>query len=360
MQDIKTKEKGYIFSDFLNDDRNTKLKLNRSYDHVYVGKTNSKRIKAVYDGDESVIWKSSDTNIFTVASDGTVTGKNPGVATLTAKVGIQSASCTIYCVYEWKQEWKAKAFIDSEIKKGNGTDTGTIKKLPQDAIFTVLGDDGSVNGWAYGFYEPKKGEEYWDFVKINDISTKGTISQYNSMGWSYPIKNNKFKYISSPYSWRSTGRHLGMDISKGTYSSIIGEELVAAFDGRVIWLNRSYNYTTKKPDYGYCIVIESNQIDPVSGNKIRAVYMHMLEKPNLELQQSVIAGTTVLGKVGSTGYSSGPHLHFEVNNCAKNFAGSTNSDSFDKTINPVFFYLNKELGDSDSSTFNEYWYNDNK
>ena len=181
------------------------------------------------------------------------------------------------------------------------------------------------------------------------------------MGWSYPIKRDIFKHISSPYGWRENYRHLGFDINRQGDIAINGEIAVAPFNGKVVYVNTSYNASTKKPDYGYCVVVEANDDkDPVSGKKLRAVYMHFLEKPMVAIGDLVKAGETELGKIGSTGNSTGPHLHLEINNNETNFAGSTNSDSFDKTINPLFFYLDLGLKDDSDSTNNEYWYNDSK
>jgi murein DD-endopeptidase MepM/ murein hydrolase activator NlpD len=50
-------------------------------------------------------------------------------------------------------------------------------------------------------------------------------------------------------------------------------------------------------------------IDHVGGIVTR--YCHMLTHPYVEVGQEVVAGQ-VIGLVGSSGHSSGPHLHFEV------------------------------------------------
>lgn len=87
--------------------------------------------------------------------------------------------------------------------------------------------------------------------------------------------------------------------------------------------------------------------------------MHLNEPPNLSLGNELTPGQKI-GFIGTTGRSTGPHLHLEINNKGTNFASSYNSYSFDKTINPIFFYMNSGLKDSSDSTYNEYWYNDNK
>lgn len=362
---------GYVFKGCLDGGKDGELSFNRTYDHVYVGATNinattgNPRTQAKYDGNGTVYYSTDNTDIISVDSEtGLITGKNPGKANLIAKVGTTKVSIPVYCIYKWKKEWTGKANTATTVYAGTSTSTASLASLSSGKKFTVKGDDGGSDGWAYGVSESGA----WGFVKINDISSKGTVSQYNSMTtvvdnreipWVYPIKETKFNKISSPYGWRNGNRHLGLDINKGDYSTILDEEIVAPFTGKVVFVNKEYNYTTRLPNYGYCIIMETSSVDPVSGNKLRVVFMHLNEAPSLNAGATVTAGK-VIGKIGTTGNSTGPHLHLEINNKGTNFAGMNNSDSFDKTINPIFFYLTSGLKDNSDSTYNEYWYNENK
>ena len=362
---------GYVFKWWLDeqDDKEDDgtLKFNREFDHVYIDGTNINestgkprtQLQPNYSG--TVTYSSSNSDIISVDSKtGLITGKKAGTANLKATVDGETVSIPVYCIYKWKKGWTGKASKSTTVYSGSSNSTTALTTISSGIKFYVTGDDGSSAGWAYGYVNISNGTK-WGFVKINDISTKGTVSQYNNMGWSYPIKRDLFKHISSPYGWRGDYRHLGFDINRQGNTPIEGEFAVALFNGTVVFANTSYNSSTKKPDYGYCVVIEaSNDKDPVSGKKLRAVYMHFLEKPMVDVGDPVIAGKTELGKVGSTGNSTGPHLHLEINNKETSFAGSTNSDSFDKTINPIFFYLYSGIKDDSDSTYNEYWYNDNK
>ena len=85
--------------------------------------------------------------------------------------------------------------------------------------------------------------------------------------------------------------HTGVDIS-----APIGATFVAANDGIVV--KAEYNTA-----YGNMVMIDH-------GGGISTLYAHGSEIL-VEVGQTVFQGTAVL-KVGSTGYSTGPHAHFEV------------------------------------------------
>lgn len=122
---------------------------------------------------------------------------------------------------------------------------------------------------------------------IGDLSTWGWMSE---SGWS----------ISDDYGWRIhpiTGiRHLhaAIDIAGTGY----GSKIFAVNNGTIE--TREYHYS-----YGYYIVINHN-------NGYYTVYAHMSRfADGLQVGSTVERGQ-IIGYVGSTGYSTGPHIHFEV------------------------------------------------
>ena len=126
-----------------------------------------------------------------------------------------------------------------------------------------------------------------------------------------PVKNENLKRIASGYGWRSDPFtkvkkfHEGMD-----FSAPRGTPVYATGDGRV---ERADNRAT-----GY-----GNHIEVNHGYGYTSLYAH-LYKYNVRPGQRVKRGD-VIGFVGSTGRSQGPHLHYEIIKDGKH-------------INPINFY----------------------
>ena len=93
-----------------------------------------------------------------------------------------------------------------------------------------------------------------------------------------------------------TKLHTGVDLAAPT-----GTHILAAADGRVVFAGAASGY-------GNLILIEHN----VGGRTVATGYAHMYaDGIHVEDGQSVTAGEYI-ADVGVSGYSTGPHLHFEV------------------------------------------------
>jgi murein DD-endopeptidase MepM/ murein hydrolase activator NlpD len=99
-----------------------------------------------------------------------------------------------------------------------------------------------------------------------------------------------FGYRRDPFNGRGA-MHAGID-----FKGAMGSPIFAAADGRVTFAGR-------KAGYG-------NAIEITHGNGMLTRYAH-LSRIDVRVGQPVAAGTTI-GGLGSTGRSTGPHLHFEV------------------------------------------------
>jgi murein DD-endopeptidase MepM/ murein hydrolase activator NlpD len=109
----------------------------------------------------------------------------------------------------------------------------------------------------------------------------------------YPIRGR----LTSPYGWRNDPisgvrrYHAALDLAAPT-----GTPIKAAMDGRVVTLG--FNSV-----YGKYIIMNH-------GNGFQTLYAHM--NATSVGQGAYIQQGAKIGEVGSTGYSTGPHLHFAV------------------------------------------------
>lgn len=130
---------------------------------------------------------------------------------------------------------------------------------------------------------------------------------------SYRVDNNKYadseglfiwpvpaaKKVSSYFGVRKGRHHDGIDIP-----AVTGTNIVASREGKV-------TFAGKMRGYGKVIIIKH------PGN-YHTVYAHNTK--NYVKKGMKVSQGEVIGKVGSTGRSSGPHLHFEIrrNNKVRN------------------------------------------
>jgi murein DD-endopeptidase MepM/ murein hydrolase activator NlpD len=126
-------------------------------------------------------------------------------------------------------------------------------------------------------------------------SSGGTVHAPQSNGtWIKPTNGR----LTSPYGWRNLGAgpefHYGVDLANAT-----GTPIWAAADGVV-------SYAAPLSSYGN-VVILTHSID---GQIYTTVYAH-LSAFNVSVGQEVSQGDQIAA-MGSTGRSTGPHLHFEV------------------------------------------------
>jgi murein DD-endopeptidase MepM/ murein hydrolase activator NlpD len=127
--------------------------------------------------------------------------------------------------------------------------------------------------------------------RLKVIQTTSNPASLPAM-WAHEGKiNNEFGFRRSPFGGRNYEFHAGLDIDGER-----GDEVLAPATGTVTeagW----------KGGYGQMIEIDH-------GNGLKTRYGH-LSKIDVEIGQPIIRGQH-LGLIGSTGRSTGPHLHFEL------------------------------------------------
>ena len=227
-----------------------------------------------------------------------------------------------YSVYQVKQgdmiDFIAKDFgISSsaiisanQISNTRSLQIGEYLKIPSiDGISYTVNSGDSISGIASRFEIPAE-----DILEVNNLSEdsvlkaginlflpgaeldKFALAEINGDLFRKPIRS--WYYISSYYGWRPspfTGArswHNGLDMACPA-----GTTIYSAMDGTVEsagWSNVYGNYVRIKHHSGYV-----------------TLYGHMLKPSNMKKGRSYPAGS-IVGYVGSTGQSTGPHLHFSV------------------------------------------------
>lgn len=114
------------------------------------------------------------------------------------------------------------------------------------------------------------------------------VQPYGNQRWLMPARG----LLTSGYGWRWGRMHKGIDIANST-----GTAIVAAQHGRVAFAGWS--------DGGYGYLVEITH-----GDGSRSLYAHQ-SRILVREGEEVLQGQQI-GEMGSTGRSTGPHLHFEI------------------------------------------------
>ncbi len=132
-----------------------------------------------------------------------------------------------------------------------------------------------------------------------------TVPSPAASGFTWPCPG--FSYISSYYGARWGRNHNGIDVGDG---NIMGGSAVAAQSGTVIIVNNSCTHNYAKSSscgcgggFGNYVVISHDGTYSTLYGHLTAAYVSVGEY----VQQG-----QVIGAMGSTGFSTGAHLHFEV------------------------------------------------
>ena len=149
-----------------------------------------------------------------------------------------------------------------------------------------------------------------DSSSSNSSSTYVDSSAASSVpatgGWVWPTPG--FTYLSSLFEeWRGSANHGALDIAGG---GIMGSPVYAAASGTVVSTCSSCTHNWSKYGSCGCGGGYGNYVWINHGDGKETIYGH-LTSLTVSTGTYVSAGT-LIGYVGSTGYSTGPHLHFEA------------------------------------------------
>jgi len=143
-------------------------------------------------------------------------------------------------------------------------------------------------------------EEEAAAAKKNNSTTTNITNNPSKSGYIKPVVGYSITTGYGKYSWG--GNHTGVDYSG---SGISGKPILAVKDGRVVTSTALKTSSGKYKSYGEYIVISH-------GDGTMTLYAHgQAGSRKVTAGQNVKQGQHIMN-VGSTGNSTGPHLHFEV------------------------------------------------
>lgn len=150
----------------------------------------------------------------------------------------------------------------------------------------------------------------------------------SSGGSSVPSTNGFFRPMEYGYvtqGYYGYGGHLGIDVSSSNKSI----EIFPIADGQVFYNGR---------DAAGALVVKIKH--NVGGRYIYSTYAHMRKVySNIKVGRNITSDTPI-GQMGSTGNSTGPHLHMEITTCDWNRGGGCTWYQYQRsTINPTRYVV---------------------
>lgn len=156
-------------------------------------------------------------------------------------------------------------------------------------------------------YSASMGDVYLSGYNLDIVYS----NSFNSpLVWPIPLQFEQ--RISSLFGYRidpvygGASFHGGIDIARGWSAppdALLGKPVVAAMDGVII-------YSGWNGGFGNCVIIDHGLNENLNKN-VRTLYGHLDTLAHRGSRIEVNAGD-MIGTVGSTGKSTGPHLHFEI------------------------------------------------
>jgi len=172
----------------------------------------------------------------------------------------------------------------------------------QDTKTTLMEENAENAERLRAIAEEEEAESARIEAELRSSSSSGAGVYNGVMTWPVP----GFYRITSPYGWRThpifgtRKLHTGIDIGRNVdpEQSIDGASIVAAGDGEVV-------YAGYRGGYGNTVIIDH-------GDGVTTLYAHQQSGGIAVSEGDWVTEGVHIGRVGSTGYSTGPHLHFEV------------------------------------------------
>ena len=140
-------------------------------------------------------------------------------------------------------------------------------------------------------------------IAASEASSGGTTiisGPASNYGYIFPVAGCSLANISNK-TYPSYRGHTGIDVN----INVVGKSVVAVKSGTVVTSTALRNSSGGYRSYGEYVVINHH-------DGTMTLYAHMLAGSRRVSQNQQVSQGQVIGTVGSTGNSTGPHLHFEV------------------------------------------------
>ena len=218
---------------------------------------------------------------------------------------IEKITASINAIEKDKSEIQVLLDEQSAIKKDLDSYKATLDKEVKEVNGIIKGLNNDISKAQKEMEEANK--------QINQGSSNSNIS-FGGGNFLWPVAGHY--YISA--GWQSNdnvhrGTHKGIDIAGG---GIAGKPVRAAADGRVYIVSNSCKHNYGKNyscgcggGYGNYVAIDHGK-NTSDGNSYKTLYAHM--KSAAVSNGAYVKRGQVIGYVGTTGWSTGNHLHFEV------------------------------------------------
>ena len=180
--------------------------------------------------------------------------------------------------------------VDITVENDKASEDNTAIKADSASISLDSGGRGENVITGFNIHTTKT-EEY-NVTNIREQFAKHAVlpvdAEYFNISSTYGIRIDPFT--------KGRAFHAGVDFSK---AGISGSNIYAVMGGKITKADSN----PSKEGLGNHVVIDHG--------KFHTLYAHMTDGPTLEVGDVVQSGD-IVGTVGSTGRSTGPHLHFEV------------------------------------------------
>lgn len=188
--------------------------------------------------------------------------------------------------------------------------TPVIKTTPHPPAITPQPTPESTRETAIRFTFPTPGAVPASLWRPPLYPIPWALSPYDHFYFARPIAVDEINWPESDYRYGGLAEgkklaHSGVDIAAPRNTPVL-----AAAPGRVVWIG--YGLTTGRydPDDNYGLAVAIDHEFGFGGYRLNTVYAH-LDRIDVPLGKQVQTGEQ-LGVVGTTGNTTGPHLHFEV------------------------------------------------